>query len=209
MAHPDFRTLLAEALGTVAAPEPDTTTDTRILDATLKVVGEYGERHLTIDAVAASSRVARATIFRRFGSKDALIARLYGRETRTALNELFAHTAGASDAAEAITEGVLYLLAHTSRHPVTSRLARAEPETLVELFRAGDPSGQEVLVLVLAAVAAQHEDDLDRRAFETLADLLVRLLFAELLLAGPPSRGRPRRDAIAGLVRATLQPVAR
>jgi len=38
----------------------------------LELVGEYGER-LTIDDIASRAKVARKTIFRRFGSKEALL----------------------------------------------------------------------------------------------------------------------------------------
>jgi AcrR family transcriptional regulator len=191
---------MAEALAGAPGPAPDTATDTRVLDATLVLIGEYGERRLTMDDVAASSRTARATVFRRFGSKEALIARLYERELRTAIAGLFARTRDAAGAAQAITEGFLFLLAHTVGHPITSRLARAEPDLLVELWRAGNPSGQDALVALLAAVAAEHDGAVDRRAHETVADVLARLLLAELLVPGTPARARERRRAIAGVV---------
>jgi len=74
---PDYGALLRElAAGPGPETEPDPT-DARILDATLRLASEYGEQRLTIDQVARQSRVARATIFRRFGSKDALIARMH------------------------------------------------------------------------------------------------------------------------------------
>jgi AcrR family transcriptional regulator len=184
MALPDFATLMREALGDEAAPSADTPTDTRILDATLQLVGEYGERRLTIDDVAAGSRVARATIFRRFGSKDALLQRLYQREVRAAMVVMLDAVRGAPDAATAITDGFLCLLDHTTGHPVIQRIARAEPDIMVGLWRDGATSGL-AMIRALLTVLAQHGDaTVPRRDLEQLSDLLARLLFAETLL--PP-----------------------
>ncbi|MCW3017053.1 MAG: TetR family transcriptional regulator [Solirubrobacterales bacterium] len=175
---------MREALGGVPAPPADTATDTRILDATLQLVGEYGERRLTVDDVAAGSRVARATIFRRFGSKDALLQRLYQREVRTAMALVHDAMRDAPDATTSIVDGFCCLLDHTTGHPVIQRIARAEPDIMVGLWRDGETPGL-AMIRALLTVLAQHGDAvIPRRDLEQLSDLLARLLFAETLL--PP-----------------------
>jgi AcrR family transcriptional regulator len=51
----------------------DARADGAILDATLRLVGSVGLGGLTMDAVAATAGVSKATIYRRWASKEALV----------------------------------------------------------------------------------------------------------------------------------------
>jgi AcrR family transcriptional regulator len=51
----------------------DARADAAILDATLRLVGSVGLGALTMDAVAATAGVSKATIYRRWASKEALV----------------------------------------------------------------------------------------------------------------------------------------
>jgi AcrR family transcriptional regulator len=51
----------------------DARADRAILDATLHLVGEVGLGGLTMDAVAAQAGVSKATIYRRWASKESLV----------------------------------------------------------------------------------------------------------------------------------------
>ena len=51
----------------------DARADAAILDATLRLVGSVGLGRLTMDAVAATAGVSKATIYRRWASKEALV----------------------------------------------------------------------------------------------------------------------------------------
>ena len=51
----------------------DARADAAILDATLRLVGSAGLGRLTMDAVAATAGVSKATIYRRWASKEALV----------------------------------------------------------------------------------------------------------------------------------------
>jgi AcrR family transcriptional regulator len=200
MSAPNFQSLVDEATGRRPAPAPEDDADGRILDAALGVVAEYGERRLTMDDVAQAAKVGRATVFRRFGSKDALLARLYAREVRRALAYAFAAVPEDGDAAQALGAASSALTDHVAGHPVIVRIARVEPDVLVELWRSGDPAGFDVIVGFLSAIAVGRNAPLDRSRLASTCDLLARLMFAELLLpAGRPRERAARRARVAAL----------
>jgi AcrR family transcriptional regulator len=60
------------APSTVGRPR-DETRDAAILEATLAVLGEVGYDRLTIDAVAARAKASKATVYRRWTGKAALV----------------------------------------------------------------------------------------------------------------------------------------
>ena len=60
-------------------PTPEDAVYNRVLDAALALAAASGLRHLTMDDVARRTGVGRMTVYRRFGSKAALIDALAGR----------------------------------------------------------------------------------------------------------------------------------
>src|SRR3954452_20001357 len=104
------------ALMTGSVQLEDDTTD-RILDATLVEMGTHGSE-ATIDAIAARAGVGRVTVFRRFGSKDALIQRLVGREIRRFLTTVDAALASVDDPAERVAEAFVACVRVSAGHPL-------------------------------------------------------------------------------------------
>jgi AcrR family transcriptional regulator len=66
------------AIKAVGRPR-DETRDTAILDATLAVLQDVGYDRLTIDAVAARAQASKATVYRRWPNKAALVVEAMGR----------------------------------------------------------------------------------------------------------------------------------
>lgn len=62
--------------------DPPPTTDNAILDAVLACLAQHGSGGLTTRRIAALAQVNEVTLFRRFGSKDALIRAAILRECR-------------------------------------------------------------------------------------------------------------------------------
>jgi len=123
-------TLLTHAVGSDAEP-PDDATSNRILDATLELAAASGVEHLTMDAVARRAHVGRMTVYRRFGDKQALVAALGVREGRRCLAELDAAASIDAPIAEQVAAGFVTSLRLAREHPLLSRLARLEPETVL------------------------------------------------------------------------------
>ena len=110
----------------------------RILDATLELVAGSGFRHLTMDDVARRARMGRMTVYRRFGTRQALIDALAVRECRRCLDTI----AAALDRSDPMPDRLVSLFTTTigviRDHPLLERLARVEPEALLrELTRDG------------------------------------------------------------------------
>jgi AcrR family transcriptional regulator len=156
---------------------PDDRLSERILDAALELAAASGIRHLTIDDVARRAGVGRMTVYRRFGSRAALIDVLTVRECRRCL----ARIAGSLDPAAPVDERLATLFTTTltviREHPLLERLARVEPDALLfELTR--DDSAVFRLVrefLVGLIREGQHAGELIEGDPELLAELGVRL----------------------------------
>lgn len=184
-AAPDFAALL-EALDD-GERQPNTATDTKVLDATLRVLCEVGERRLTVDDVSALSRISRSTIFRRFGSKEALLQQLYEREVLGTVRHVRQVARQAPDAVSAVIAGYTALVDHASGHPLIRRQVQFEPGLHVALWRAGGQGGHEFIQALITGMVSDHDDahQVDAVALRQLSDLLARMLFAEMLLPGP------------------------
>lgn len=77
MSQPSSTDPLVPSLAAAAHRSPgrprDARADTAILDATLELAGSVGLAGLTMDAVAALAGVSKATIYRRWSSKESLV----------------------------------------------------------------------------------------------------------------------------------------
>ena len=175
----------------VAAPD----TDDRILDATLTEVGAHGADGTTVDAIAARAGVSRITVFRRFGSKGALIDQMVQRELQRFLLELQAEPA--DDLAERIADAFVACLRVSREHPLAARLIREEPGNVFVQLTRGAPSP---LDLGIAFVTAEIGD-------EERAELLVRLTLTYLLVRSRAFDGDDDQAARAFALR-VLVPLA-
>jgi len=110
----------------------------RILDAALDLAAASGLRHLTMDDVARRARVGRMTVYRRFGTRQALIDALAARECRRCLDTIAASLDPADPMPDRLVELFTATLGVIREHPLLERLARVEPEALLhELTRDG------------------------------------------------------------------------
>lgn len=185
-------TLLNGAIGAAAEPPTDEVSD-RILDGALDLAAASGVRHLTMDEVARRARVGRMTVYRRFGDKGALVAALGAREGRRCLDELDAAAAADAPIAEQVAAGFATSLRLAREHPLLSRLARLEPESVLAAL--GEDGGA---LLTLAREylaerlrASQRAGVLGPLAVEEAAELLVRLAISFVLI---PDSALPLED---------------
>jgi len=200
-------TLLKHAVEPGAEP-PGDAISARILDAALELAAASGLQHLTMDAVARRARVGRMTVYRRFGDKQALLAALGAREGRRCLAELDAAAPADAPIAEQVAAGFATSLRLAREHPLLSRLARLEPESVLGALT---EDGGALFGLARAYLAgrlreSQRAGVLGEIEVEEAAELLVRLAISFALI---PESALPLEDEerVRALARGMLAPI--
>jgi len=161
--------------------------DERILDAALEAVAAGAS---TMDDIALRAGVGRVTLFRRFGSKHALLQRLYAREVERFLAQVDAALSEFDDPADRIAEAFVACVREGSRHPLLAIV----PRGVVFEALAGGP-----LEAGRRFVADRLEPGQDAQA-----DLLVRLALTYVLIPGPLGD----EEAARAFAHAYLAPIA-
>ncbi len=175
--------VLARAVAEATDP-PDGTVE-RILDAALAEVAQRGTTATTMDDIAARAKVARMTVFRRFGSKTALLERLMLREVRAFLAHVDTTLAAIEDPADRVAEAFVLCVRTAADHPLVARLARHEPGATLESLSAGEPSPLDVgRAYVATTIRADHPSARVRDDADAIADVLVRLALTYVLVPG-------------------------
>jgi AcrR family transcriptional regulator len=110
--------------------DPDDIT-TRILGATLEQAELVGMRRITMEDVARRSGVGRATLYRRFPTKAALIDAVVLAEARRYFD---GHTQACSHATtleDRLVYGTVFTVTFLREHALLKKLLRTEPETIL------------------------------------------------------------------------------
>jgi AcrR family transcriptional regulator len=192
--------VMAQAL---AAPlvEGDATDDA-IMDATLRCVGRYGLDRMTMGDVASLAGVGRATVFRRFTSKEVLLHRTVARELVVIADQFHAATKSIDDPLERLIEFAVEAARVVRTHPLAVRLF--DDDAALPLLR-----DLQIAALLLdgarnevAAAARQAPASVD---VEAVAELLVRF-WASIWVA--PSLGDYSDASDRRMVRALLASLA-
>src|SRR6185436_14419211 len=152
--------LLSRALREGAAAAPPSDADDRILDAALAEFAAYGTARATMEDVGRRAGVSRITVFRRFGSKDALVERLLRRELERVLAAVERRFDAVHDPAERIVEAFVACVRAGAEHPLVARMARVEAGVAFERLFRGDPAPAD---LGRAFVARHLRADLPRK----------------------------------------------
>lgn len=199
--------LLARALDPRTDAEADAISE-RILDAALALAAASGFRHLTMDDVARRARVGRMTVYRRFGSRPALVDALTVREARRCLERIASALDPQAPAPERLAALFASTLAMIHEHPLLERLGRVEPEALLHELGRQD---SEVFGLVRGflrglILEGQRAGELIAGDPELLAELAIRLGASFVLM---PRSVLPLGDADAtrAAVRRLLAPL--
>lgn len=119
---------------TALLEEPGTGQDpvtVRILDAALAELGDYGLRRVSVEDIRRRAKVNRTTVYRRFGTKNELIAAALQRWILGVLTEIAAAVADRPTVGERLVEGFVRAVLLVRTDPLIGRLLRSEPETFL------------------------------------------------------------------------------
>jgi AcrR family transcriptional regulator len=157
-----------------------------ILDATVALVGEVGFGNLTVDAVAARAGVGKATIYRRWASKEELViaavtclrAGIEAPDTGSVVDDLAGYWAAMADYVRTSEGGKVMpaLVAEAACNPALGDL----------LHRFVDERRARVRkILTRAQERGEVRDDID---LELVIDMFSAPVFYRRLLSGAPLR---------------------
>jgi AcrR family transcriptional regulator len=207
VAAPDTARLLALAFDPDVRTSEDAVSG-QVLDAALALAAASGLRNLTMDDVARRAGVGRMTVYRRFGSKAALVDALAVRECRRCLSIIsraLDPQAGFLDSSVTLFITVLRVI---REHPLLARLARVEPEAfLSELTKDGSAIFLMVREFLVGLVAeGQRRGELLPGDPAVLAEMGLRLGLSFVLM---PDSVLPLEDerATRAAVRQLLEPL--
>jgi AcrR family transcriptional regulator len=180
----------------------------RLMDAARGQLIEFGLRRTSLDAVARAAGLGRATLFRRFPSRDALLGALVAREAQRGISFVDQRVAGIDDPDEFLIAGVVAVIHAMTGDELLQRLLVTDPEQMLPLL-AG--RGAPVIAMGREYVAGQLRR-IERSGAvltgdpEMLAELLARVV---LSLAVSPEGVLPLDDdaALEKLARSTFVPM--
>lgn len=133
------RSRTADFVRRLTAPEPSVLAHvhrpdditSRILGATLEQAELVGMRRITMEDVARRSGVGRATLYRRFPTKAALIDAIVLAEARRYFDGHTRACANATTLEDRLVHGTVFTVTFVREHALLKRLLRAEPETIL------------------------------------------------------------------------------
>lgn len=102
-----------------------------ILDAALEEFLAYGLRRTNVDVVAKRAGVSRATLYRRFDGKDALVQAVLVRECRRFFTSIVEATGHLSTVEERLVEGFVVGVRYARDDRLMNRLLASDPEALL------------------------------------------------------------------------------
>jgi AcrR family transcriptional regulator len=194
------------------AREPDEV-DRRISDAALSVLAEQGTEAASMREVADRAGVGRATLFRRFGSKDALFQYAVAVEVRRFLAGIARLFIEITDPADRICEAFAACL-RLGASPLMRGATSERRAVLVAALANGEPAP---IALARAFVAAQLREGQANgtvRAgdLETMADGMIRVVLGYFIVPSdkldPADSVSTRRVAMTVVAPIALEPLA-
>ncbi|MGL6234379.1 MAG: TetR/AcrR family transcriptional regulator [Segniliparus sp.] len=182
----DLEALIAAAMGDELYEEARKAEGSggKILDAAVAVLGESGERGLTMDKVAKRAGMGRGTVFRLFGSKQNLVDTAYRRDLLAQLRDLGDRASRCATAGDVAELAMARSLEDAHANPVARWLVRLQPERIVRLWRDYEPSGQAIGRSFLSGLLQDPglPDALAEDEADFVADTLNRLLATFVLV---------------------------
>lgn len=157
-----------------------------MVDVGVALVSRFGAKALSLTSVARQAGVARATAYRMFGGKDALIAAIVEREVVTLRVKLREWADTEPDAAGKVRAQVRNVLPYIREHEALQYVLRNEPEEVVRALvatkgAAGPTLIHQIVEQALPDLQPEIADEL-RPDPRGAAEFLVRTIYSLMLI---------------------------
>jgi AcrR family transcriptional regulator len=161
------------------------------LDAAAACYLRLGVAKTTATDIAREAGFSRATLYRRFGSHEAIFLAVLTRESEAMATEARAHLAAFEDPAEQVIEGMVFSIGQIRSRPVHAAVfgsdsaawAAGQAFQVQALRLIGDAGVRPLLAPALAAGTLSEDDVSD------LVDWILRILISFAAVPGDGGRG--------------------
>jgi AcrR family transcriptional regulator len=172
---------VSQPLLTASASDTDT-----VLDAAAACYVRLGVARTTAADVARAAGISRATLYRRFGSHEAIFLAVLTRESEAMARDAEHHLVSVDDPSQRIVEGMLFSIAEVRRRPVHAALFTSDDAAwaanralrAAALRRIAEDA-------IRPAIARATGSRLSARATDDLVDWILRLLVSFAAVPGP------------------------
>jgi AcrR family transcriptional regulator len=171
------------------SPQHDDEVD-HVLDAAAECYLRLGATKTTATDIAVAAGISRATLYRRFGSHEALFRAVIERESETMTLQTRAHLAGIDDPAEWLLESMMFSIEQITSRPLhaalftTDSAAWAARRTIrmQEIRRISERGLRQLMKGAIGRGDLTDEDVSD------LADWIMRILMSYASVPGAADR---------------------
>ena len=165
----------------ILAPVP---VDLRIRDAALVCIGRFGLAKTTVDDIAREAGCSRATLYRYFDGKPAIVRAAVLAERDCVVGAVVDAGRAAPTFADAVVDVVVTSARELRTHDALQFLFAHEPEAVVGHLAFGP--GDRLLIAAADAVASAFDRWLSPDAATRAGDWLARLVRSYVLMPLPP-----------------------
>jgi AcrR family transcriptional regulator len=206
----DVSAIIAGIAGVVDITSIEDEATDAVLDAASDLLARYGVRRWSMDDVADAAGVGRATVYRRFQSRDELVHATIGREINRFFGAVAQAVADAEGVEDKVVEGFLVGMRITNESLVPGLFENDKP-TALSLFTSAPvlELGRAALVSQYQAITGETLDGERREEVEWVAEALVRLAVSFVLMPGSVvdfADPDAARRALSRVVRPLLRP---
>ncbi|WP_170127897.1 TetR/AcrR family transcriptional regulator [Euzebya rosea] len=187
MASPEL-TVVTALDDSEAEPGQDDEVADALLVAARAQMETFGIRRLRMDDVAKQAGYGRATLYRRFATRDELVWAVIIREVRATLAEIEAAITDLATFRDRLVEAFAATVEKVRTHPLLQRLIQIEPDLLLPHLTTGAPDALSVARKPMRRLLQQGRDsgDLGPIDLDIAAEVMIRLAHSLVLTPGGP-----------------------
>lgn len=158
----------------------------RLVDVGVALVSRFGAKALSLTSVARHAGVARATAYRMFGGRDALVEAIVEQEVAQLRVRLREWADAEPDAAGKVRAQIRHVLPYIREHEALQYVLRKEPEEIVRaLITTDDAAGPSLVDRIVDETLQDLEPEIGEHLVPDprgAAEFLVRVIYSAMLV---------------------------